>query len=232
MFDPLTKVVQTSTLFGKKVGSSIRLSIDYANNAYIGSTTSTSGSGPAAPSKRREQVRHAQRYVQSSVYNTSIRLLQTHRLQPSRRPARNTISTYTWSSTHRQRTQNYIKTLESEVVRLRDSELKLMQEKEKLERQVDILKTNHFLSELPLPAGIEDESPLARPPQLSDSDMPATISYSNDEFNHQRLHVNFSHQDPSQGLGYPLQSYPLAAPYHGQSQSQNPQSAPDLSKGW
>ncbi|KAL2041610.1 hypothetical protein N7G274_005394 [Stereocaulon virgatum] len=146
-----------------------------------GSTTSTSGSGPAAPSKRREQVRHAQR-------------------------------------THRQRTQNYIKTLESEVIRLRESEVKLMQDKEKLERQVDILKTNHFLSEIPLPAGIEDELPSAQPPQLSDFDMPATISYSNDELNHQRLHVNFPRQDPSQGLGYPLE-----APYHG-----HPQSAPDL----
>ncbi|KAK3169810.1 hypothetical protein OEA41_009194 [Lepraria neglecta] len=156
-----------------------------------GSTASTSGSGPAAPSKRREQVRHAQR-------------------------------------THRQRTQNYIKTLESEVVRLRESEMKLMQEKEKLEKQVDILKTNHFLSELPLPAGIEDESPLAQPPPLSDFDMPATISYSNDELNHQRLHVNFPRQDPSQGLGYPTQTYPMAAPYQGHPQSQNPQSAPDL----
>lgn len=110
--------------------------------------------------------------------------------------------------------------------------MKLMQEKEKLEKQVDVLKTNHFLSELPLPAGIEDESPLAQPPRLSDFDMPATISYSNDELNHQRLHVNFPRQDPSQGLGYPRQTYPMAAPYQGHPQSQNPQSAPDLPNGW
>ena len=33
----------------------------------LGTTTSASSSGPAAPSKRREQVRHAQRYVFSFV---------------------------------------------------------------------------------------------------------------------------------------------------------------------
>ena len=107
-----------------------------------------------------------------------------------------------------------------------------MQEKEKLEKQDDILKTNHFLSELPLPAVTEDESPLAQPPPLSDFGMPATISYSNDELNHQRLHVNFPRQDPSQGLGYPTQTYPMAAPYQGHPQSQNLQSAPDLPNGW
>jgi len=41
-------------------------------------------------------------------------------------------SDFACCSTHRQRTQNYIKTLESEVVRLRESETKLMQERENL----------------------------------------------------------------------------------------------------
>ena len=36
--------------------------------------------------------------------------------------------------THRQRTQNYIKTLESEVVRLRESESNLLQDKDKLQQ--------------------------------------------------------------------------------------------------
>ncbi|KAK0508362.1 hypothetical protein JMJ35_009446 [Cladonia borealis] len=154
-----------------------------------GPTASGSGSGPAAPSKRREQVRHAQR-------------------------------------THRQRTQNYIKTLESEVVRLRESEMRLLEDKEKLQRQVDILKNNHIFSELPLPPGFEsDTTPLAQPPQLSDFEMPATVSYAADDLNHQRLHVNFQRQDPSQGLGYPTQIYPMAASYQGH---QDPQATPDL----
>ena len=43
----------------------VRNIIDNANTNAPGSTASGSGSGPTAPSKRREQVRHAQRYVPS-----------------------------------------------------------------------------------------------------------------------------------------------------------------------
>ena len=138
--------------------------------------------------------------------------------------------THTLSRTHRQRTQNYIKTLESEVVRLRDSEMKLLEDKERLQKQVDILKNNYIISELPLPHGSYNESmPSAQPPQISGFEMPATVSYSADELNHQRLHVNFPRHDSNQGLGYPSQTYPMAAPYQGH---QNPQSAPDLPNGW
>ena len=133
-------------------------------------------------------------------------------------------------STHRQRTQNYIKTLESEVIRLRESEMKLVEEKEKLQRQVDTLKNNHIFSELPLPPGFEDVStPLGQLPQVLGFDMPATVSYSTDDRNHQRLHVDFQRQDPSQGLGHPTQTYPIAASYQSH---QNQQDAPDLPNGW
>lgn len=44
-------------------------------------------------------------------------------------------------STHRQRTQNYIKTLESEVVRLRGSENTLIQERDNLQGKLEILRT-------------------------------------------------------------------------------------------
>lgn len=136
-------------------------------------------------------------------------------------------------STHRQRTQNYIKTLESEVVRLRESEMKLMEDKEKLQKQVDILKNNHIFSELPLPPGFEDAStPLAQLPQQFGFDMPATVSYSADDLNHQRLHVDLQRQDPAQGLGYPTQTYPMAASYQGQQGQQGQQAAPDLPNGW
>ena len=133
-------------------------------------------------------------------------------------------------STHRQRTQNYIKTLESEVVRLRESEMRLLEDKEKLQKQVDILKNNHIFSELPLPPGFETEStPLAQPPQPSDFEMPATVLYSADDLNHQRLHVNFQRQDPSQGLGYPTQMYPMAASHQCH---QDQEATPDLPNGW
>lgn len=134
--------------------------------------------------------------------------------------------------THRQRTQNYIKTLESEVVRLREAETSLMQERDKLQSQIVNLKNTIILSNIPLPEGTEDigtSSPPLRP--FADLDMPATVSYSNDALNHPRLHVNFpQRQEPtSQGLDYPTQTYPLSSPYQEHQQYTNvPQSAPDL----
>jgi len=49
--------------------------------------------------------------------------------------------------------------------------------------------------------------------------MPATVSYSADSLDHQRLHVNLPRQDTSQGLGYPAQTYQMSSPYGHQSQS-------------
>ncbi|KAL8712852.1 MAG: hypothetical protein Q9220_003060 [cf. Caloplaca sp. 1 TL-2023] len=100
--------------------------------------------------------------------------------------------------THRQRTQNYIKTLESEVVRLRGSEGELLQQNHKLENQVSILRTALILAEVPLPAGFEGSPQLAQPQSLA-SDMPSTVSYKRDDLNHQRLHIDWA--KPAQGPG-------------------------------
>ncbi|KAL8777532.1 MAG: hypothetical protein Q9213_007813 [Squamulea squamosa] len=105
--------------------------------------------------------------------------------------------------THRQRTQNYIKTLESEVVRLRGSEGDLMSENKKLLNQVDILRTALILNNVPLPAGFEDSPQLAQAPLLS-PELPASVSFKTDNSNHQRLHVD-----------WPTQSYPQPAPTPG-----------------
>ncbi len=105
--------------------------------------------------------------------------------------------------------------------------MKLMQERDKLQGQVDVLRNAVIFNSIPLPAGIEELPTASAPPRpLSDLDMPATVSYSADEFNHDRLHVNFPQQDPSQGLGYPTQTYPMAAPYP------NTQSGQDFPNGW
>ena len=157
-------------------------------------------------------------------------LLEPRSLHPWRHDFMIGAYTHILLSTHRQRTQNYIKTLESEVVRLRESEMKLMEDKEKLQKQIDILKNNHIFSNLPLPPGFEDAStPLAQPPQQFSFDMPATVSYSADDLNHQRLHVDLQRQDPTPGLGYPTQTHPIAATYQGHQDQQAP---PDLPNGW
>ncbi|KAL9124870.1 MAG: hypothetical protein Q9217_005849 [Psora testacea] len=136
--------------------------------------------GPAAPSKRREQVRHAQR-------------------------------------THRQRTQNYIKTLESEVVRLRESEARLVTERDNLQNTIQTLKITIISANLPLPPGVDDPEPTSLPPAVSQYDMPATISYGQDELNHQRLHVSWP--DPSaqaSATAYIQQPYGMSSPYDNQ----------------
>ena len=121
-------------------------------------------------------------------------------------------------------------------MRLRESETKLMQERDKLQSQVDNLKTTIFLSNIPLPEGIEDVGTSSSPLRtLSHLDMPATVSYSNDALDHPRLHVNFPQrqESSSQAIDYPTQTYPLPSPYQGHQQYNNvPQSAPDLPNGW
>ena len=199
-------------------------------------TAPSTGSGPAAPSKRREQVRHAQRYVFSfkspkvAVFLSSLLVISCSYL------AKIAIKTYVLYSTHRQRTQNYIKTLESEVVRLREAETNLLQERDKLKGQIETLRTTVILSNIPLPEGVEDIGTTSPPlQQLSTFDMPATVSYANDALDHPRLHVNFPQRQEvgSQGMDYPTQTYPVSAPYQGPEQYDNvTQSAPDLPNGW
>ncbi|KAL8670111.1 MAG: hypothetical protein Q9168_005338 [Polycauliona sp. 1 TL-2023] len=133
--------------------------------------------------------------------------------------------------THRQRTQNYIKTLEEEVVRLRGSEGNLRTETKKLLNRVDVLRTALVLNDVPLPAGFEGSPQLADPRSL-DSDLSASISFRTDTSNHQRLHIDWptqSNQQPAPSLipqptsdniasghsdyeGWNLEGKPLPAP--------------------
>ena len=112
-----------------------------------------------------------------------------------------------------------------------------MQERDKLKCQVDNLKNSIILSNIPFPEGIE-EIETSPPPlrALSDLDMPASVSYANDDaLEHPRLHVNFPQRQDlsSQGIDYPTQTYPISTPYQGHQQyTHDPQSAPDLPNGW
>lgn len=99
--------------------------------------------------------------------------------------------------THRQRTQNYIKTLESEVIRLRDSEGDLTQANKKLQNQVDLLRTALIVGDVPLPPGIEGSSQSTQPTS-SPFDMPATVAFKTDNANRGRLHITWPDPPPPQ----------------------------------
>ncbi|KAL8749681.1 MAG: hypothetical protein Q9199_007535 [Rusavskia elegans] len=116
--------------------------------------------------------------------------------------------------THRQRTQNYIKTLEEEVVRLRGSEGDLKSENKKLFSQVGVLRTALILANVPLPAGFEGSPQLAQLPSL-DSELPASISFRTDSSNHQRLHVDWPTQSHSQPASAPASTPAPQAPTGG-----------------
>jgi len=60
--------------------------------------------------------------------------------------------------THRQRTQTYMKTLEKEVLRLRNAETDSMAKIEKLQRQVDLLLTTLVEHKIPIPPEVIDEA--------------------------------------------------------------------------
>lgn len=55
--------------------------------------------------------------------------------------------------THHQRTRNYIKTLESKVIRLRGLERDLISENKRLSNQVGVLRAALILASVLLPAG-------------------------------------------------------------------------------
>ena len=116
--------------------------------------------------------------------------------------------------THRQRTQNYIKTLESEVIRLRESETNLFAEREGLLGQIESLKTAVSGANLPLPPGVPSTEPNTAQDQiLADFNMPATISYSGNDVEPARLHVEWPSQFslPDQTFGqdvHPSHSFP------------------------
>ncbi|KAL9042353.1 MAG: hypothetical protein Q9180_000664 [Flavoplaca navasiana] len=129
--------------------------------------------------------------------------------------------------THRQRTQNYIKTLEEEVLRLRGSEGDLKSENKKLSNQVDVLRTALVLADVPLPAGFEGSPQLAQPLSL-DPGLPASISYRTDISNHQRLHVDWPTQPDMQSAPSPApQDFTgESAPGHSNYEGWPPQGKP------
>lgn len=103
--------------------------------------------------------------------------------------------------THRQRTQNYIKTLESEVVRLRESESSLLTKRDELTNTIRILKNTIVSANIPLPPGLpQDVEPTSVPPAQSPYDLSATVSYGPDDLDNQRLHVSWPEIPQQQGL--------------------------------
>lgn len=140
--------------------------------------------------------------------------------------------------THRQRTQNYIKTLESEVVRLRASESSLMRQRDECQAQVEMLKNTLLLSNIPLPLGIDRSLPEQSPTlDLTDSEM-ASISYRMDDSSHQRLHVDW--MPPPGPRAPPVNQFLSNATWEfvpsqtnqGQSGGKAPASLPDGQSAW
>ncbi|KAL8925912.1 MAG: hypothetical protein Q9208_003225 [Pyrenodesmia sp. 3 TL-2023] len=180
-----------------------------------------SSPGKTTPGKRREQVRNAQRYVgPSSVFYYFIHLFRSLDLRYTlpRSPVIDDIG-----STHRQRTQNYIKTLESEVLRLRGSEGDLTTANRKLQNQVDLLQNTLARANLPLPAGCGGSSLFAQSASVP-SNMPATVAFKTDNLNHERLHVTWPGSPPQQPA--PPHRHQPAQPHHhqpGQPQQQQQQ---------
>jgi hypothetical protein len=72
--------------------------------------------------KRREQVRKAQRYVYSIALGSSDQ------------------SDISWTRTHRERKEAYVKSLETEVLQLRTNEAKVMQETKNLYARINQLE--------------------------------------------------------------------------------------------
>lgn len=132
--------------------------------------------------------------------------------------------------THRQRTQNYIKTLESEVIRLRESETNLISERERLQAHIELLKSTIVSANLPLPsASGAQESASAQSQPLVDFSMPATISYSTDELAHERLHVQWPSRPSTTDVTSGFQQDPRSA--QGYKPTQDFGTLPDLPQG-
>ncbi|KAL9586600.1 MAG: hypothetical protein Q9212_000795 [Teloschistes hypoglaucus] len=136
-----------------------------------------------------------------SLWKRARRTLGTNSLtflQPQNKPSGMDLPTLLWcisstdlnDSTHRQRTQNYIKALESEVIRLRGSEGDLMQQNNKLQNQVDALLSAITKANVPLPAGFQPPAKVTQPINF-DYSMPTTISYKTDDLNNPRLHLDW-----------------------------------------
>lgn len=135
---------------------------------------------------------------------------------------------------HRERTQNYIKTLESEVIRLRGSEARLMRENDRLQGEVDTLKSTLISYDIHFSPGSEPSATTEDQTLTSNSSEMATVSYHRDEMSHPRLHVNLPQQlardAPPSPVAYNFgqEAVPLAVQqYQPDSESQNIRNLPD-----
>lgn len=139
---------------------------------------------------------------------------------------------------HRERTQNYIKTLESEVIRLRGSEAHLMRESDRLQAEVDTLKSILISYEIPFPSGAEPSIPTEGQTLLPNISEMATVSYRTDEMSHPRLHVNLPQRlardtpPPPVAYNFAQEAQPIAAQqYHLDSEQLNMRNLPDGTLG-
>lgn len=137
---------------------------------------------------------------------------------------------------HRERTQNYIKTLESEVIRLRGSEEHLIRENDRLQRDVDTLKSTLISNDtpFPLPPGVEPSAPTEGQTLLPNNSEMATVSYHTDEMSHPRLHVHLPQglarnaPPPSVTYNFAQDAGPLAVQqYHLDSEQLDKRNLPD-----
>lgn len=98
------------------------------------------------------------------------------------------------ASTHRQRTQNYIKALEQEVVRLREMETQMMMQKETLHARVNVLE--HTLSQHGIHAPPDTDQAIASAMDDFLLKQTAEVSLNNKRFKDPTLHVQFPQTAP------------------------------------
>ena len=69
-----------------------------------------------------------------------------------------------------------------------------MRDRDRLQEQVDILKTTIIVHQLSMPAGVEEAPSLEQQSTSESSGMPTTttVSYSTDDFDHERFHIDWS----------------------------------------
>ena len=82
---------------------------------------------------------------------------------------------------------------------MRGQESTLTEERDKLQGQVEVLRTACMLNSIPLPLGLEDFPPLSTQQAAAGvNEMPATISYQVDESSNPSLHIDWPTFQPSQ----------------------------------
>jgi len=108
-----------------------------------------------------------------------------------------------------------------------------MEERDNLLNQVHLLKVTLISANLRLPPGLEDPPPPNEATSLSEFDMSsAIVSYSNDDTNHQRLHVNWPEATVPACAPVSNSSYGMTNAYGSQSQTYHqPKTEPDFPNG-